>query len=1157
MLFLLLLCLEQSNELPEAIFCIFYAHDRCPGQPTQRYDLAGGTFDWAKYKRDEADDFKNITTNFSAPFNVRFLIYADLDPSQKINLSFVHGTQSKVVSFVGRGVTARHQIHDVYFESQIPSAIPLNFTYCRIHIPGPHGLSFPESVFQLTHSEFPLVDNVLRVKNLTLDLYSAWQLDSFGANHVVLSMAGNWWPQQPETLKLSRLVKNTGFEIIGIDDDTDLHLFGHQLIFSRRRQAHNLTLDVSAAVTAPIIRMTDEDCSLYCYCDFYVPHQYLPILIFLLETSSPLVFPGGSNWPNTTTDSGIVRVSCSGDHEQQLVLEEAILPISIRAWPVIVYNESAEDPCDMSTGATGGTDLLIWTNRQNVTITGLVEIQNCALNFDSEDLIPRSLTFRHLYEYSVYWTCPEDHIETGVYANNYNPFLVVRIMNHTKARSLIDTSTFYGQGYFEWDNFPETIGQTAVENLLVDSRKVYDVYYSHRYGGPVEYSYEGYVWTELTSVFTAYLGGNISVKFVDNPAPKDRILKLRPIYYWSGKDLPNNTFLNEKFQKRGDVWDFFQVGEGFTVAFVFPEYGEPGFEQATMFGTPFYNATDDSAVLIRKEGEWGQTFNYRFCVTGKNGSATDCPPDYFVLSELKGNWYEKHIDVNIAKQVKFFLKVDTVYDFSDFKATGINVLVAALSPTIKFTMPPGILTGNKLNSLHLKNVLLDVSGSGKYSLCREVYLEDARLSDQSVDRLSCAGTKILRATANSIGSIPAHCVPDRLIIEDFRLDRIKFFSDKFELSNNVTSAANTPIIVPITNGRPIVDVRSSGHTLFLDLESGVRTVPIINISMASDIINQTINIGPGFSINMADSVTISNIKGTINTLASVIPFKPLDSGASVRIVGQANQKAIQIKYTFSDMTALTTVDTNGAVIPLAFDDMSFNVQPGKTGTIQSIKFGGTIRFELGSAIVVEKVDFNDSVLNVVYGIRNGLPELMLGTQSTTGLPSKVNLIHSGENEEDFINSMSSSFTNWTQQLICGNNLACENWNIELTCVSSSPAFQGPDAIVKAMCLHQSEDPDGKCLAIQVNPRLPSTPTPNGSNGGVNKIAIAVGVTAGVGVVGLIVALIVLHVSTKKKYERLLAERAPLGGALIQREREEEMSYDASDRLNVVMSKIVV
>jgi hypothetical protein len=213
-------------------------------------------------------------------------------------------------------------------------------------------------------------------------------------------------------------------------------------------------------------------------------------------------------------------------------------------------------------------------------------------------------------------------------------------------------------------------------------------------------------------------------------------------------------------------------------------------------------------------------------------------------------------------------------------------------------------------------------------------------------------------------------------------------------------------------------------------------------------------------------------------------------------------------------------------IPVAFADMSFDEKPGETGLMHYVRFSGTITFELGTAITLEIVDFNNAVLNVVYGIRNGLPELMLGTESTIGSPSKVSLIHRGENEEEFINSMASSFTNWTQEIICGNNLACDDWNVEF--VASVSAFHGDDAIVKAVCLPQSEDPDGKCLAIQVNPR-PTAPNPDDDDNDDDSddkmtIAMAVGITAGVAVVVLVVMVIVVHVLTKRKYERLLPNR---------------------------------
>jgi hypothetical protein len=325
-----------------------------------------------------------------------------------------------------------------------------------------------------------------------------------------------------------------------------------------------------------------------------------------------------------------------------------------------------------------------------------------------------------------------------------------------------------------------------------------------------------------------------------------------------------------------------------------------------------------------------------------------------------------------------------------------------------------------------------------------------------------------------------------------------------------------------------VNIHTAGHKIKLEIDNGVTTIPKINISMNSDGDNQVINVGPGFTAQMADRITFHNISGTIETESPLIPFRPVDSGRLVKIIGSANE--IQLKYPFSEDTELiATRKGTGAHIPVVFSNITFTEPTWETGVLADVKFTGQISFALGSGLHVRNMDFGDAALNVYYGLLSGLSELLLlGRDSTKGKPRKVKLIHEGENPKQFIRDRADLFANWSQEIICGHQLACDDWDVQFE--SIDPDFHSSNSILEAFCRPESEDPNGKCLAFRVKPTPvpvqsagPAQPPSSKASSNKSAVGMAVGITVGVAVVVLVVCVIVVHLWTKRKYETLLSE----------------------------------
>lgn len=168
------------------------------------------------------------------------------------------------------------------------------------------------------------------------------------------------------------------------------------------------------------------DIAPFVFCEYYVPHDYYPIVIFQLESSAPPRFLEDSNWRNLRTDEG-VRFRTKDLHEQHVVIWEPYLPISI-----VRSNETIPKPIIHDGDSGYHTDLTIIV-MDNCTITGKLETQARNLYFGTESNDPVTLTIRHLYEYSVRWSYNPQwgEIDAGLYADNRKVNLSVVFEDNT------------------------------------------------------------------------------------------------------------------------------------------------------------------------------------------------------------------------------------------------------------------------------------------------------------------------------------------------------------------------------------------------------------------------------------------------------------------------------------------------------------------------------------------------------------------------------------------------------------------------------------------------------------------------------------------------------------------------------------------------------
>jgi hypothetical protein len=297
-----------------------------------------------------------------------------------------------------------------------------------------------------------------------------------------------------------------------------------------------------------------------------------------------------------------------------------------------------------------------------------------------------------------------DGQDKGVFPHIQKHDLTVRFLAHEKHETLNTTSKFGGAGRWEWlQDFPYTQASTSVGNLLVESDRVYSLFYGHNH----TYGPHAAPLAELNP----FTDGNSSITFTD---PNHKVLRIRPLYYFEEFNRPTDADLERLWPTGKDVnqpsgWPallyFEDVHDEFRVEIDVPEYGASGFEASTYFFDFVWHAATKSVRMIKKAAV--NAANYKFCYLGATGNASLCPPNFLQFHDVATI---RSAVKPIAKQLRFALldsfDFTSIFDYFTNTSIDISIFAPRRTPAVVLTVPIEFLHGTKFGVTHLFNLTL-------------------------------------------------------------------------------------------------------------------------------------------------------------------------------------------------------------------------------------------------------------------------------------------------------------------------------------------------------------------------------------------------------------------------------------------------------------------